>query len=254
VSQTSKIEWTDASWNPSTGCRKVSPGCKNCYAERFAERFRGVKGNPFEQGFDIKLWPQRIKLPLTWKKARMVFVDSMSDLFLKEIPSAFIKDVFNTMTAASWHTFQLLTKRSERMAQWTIKEYDSKTAKSWPQNVWLGVTVEDEKYLCRLDDLRKSPAEIRFVSFEPLLGKLNLKNKHLKGIDWVIVGGESGPFARPMEKEWVDEIYNVCKDCGVSFFFKQWGAFNEDGLKVGKKKAGRLFKNRFWNEMPIKLN
>jgi len=234
MSINSEIEWTDSTWNPVTGCTKVSPGCKHCYAELFAERWRGIQGHHFEQGFDLRLWPDRLKLPLTWKKPRTIFVNSMSDLFHEKIPLAFIKEVFRTMEKASWHTFQILTKRSERMAE-------VKSKLTWPENVWMGVSIETSEYLGRADHLREIPAAVRFLSLEPLLGPLRAFD--LSSIDWVIVGGESGPGARPMKPEWAVEIRDQCLEFGVPFFFKQWGG-------VQKKKNGRVLDGRTWDELP----
>lgn len=234
MSERSAIEWTDSTWNPVTGCNKVSPGCKHCYAEVFAERWRGIPGHPYEQGFDLRLWPERLDLPLSWKKARTIFVNSMSDLFHDRVPLPFIQRVFQTMENASWHTFQILTKRSERLAGLAAELI-------WPPNVWMGVSVETAKYLWRADDLRKVPAAVRFLSLEPLLGPLGALD--LSGIHWVIVGGESGPCARPMDAAWVRGIRKECRRQGVPFFFKQWGG-------VHRKKNGRLLDGRTWDEMP----
>ncbi len=234
MSEKSTIEWTDSTWNPVTGCTKVSPACKNCYAETFAERWRGVPGHPYEQGFDLRLWPDRLELPLTWKKPRTIFVNSMSDLFHEEVPFAFIRRVFRTMEGASWHTFQILTKRSERLAELSPKL-------DWPRNVWMGVSIETADYLWRADHLRDVPASVRFLSLEPLLGPLG--NLDLSDIHWVIVGGESGPRARPMETTWVRDIRKQCRRDGVPFFFKQWGG-------TRKKKNGRSLDGRTWDGMP----
>jgi len=234
MSEKSTIEWTDSTWNPVTGCTKVSPGCKNCYAETFAERWRGIPGHPYEQGFDLRLWPDRLELPLTWKKPRTIFVNSMSDLFHEKVPLDFIRRVFGTMERASWHTFQILTKRSERLAELAPDL-------RWPPNVWIGVSIETARYLQRADDLRKVQAAMRFLSLEPLLGPLGTLD--LSGIQWVIVGGESGPGARPVEAEWVREIRKQCRAARVPFFFKQWGG-------VQKKRNGRLLDGREWNGMP----
>jgi protein gp37 len=234
------IEWTEATWNPVTGCTKVSPGCAHCYAEIFAERFRGVSGHPYERGFDVELRPQRLDQPLGWTQRRLIFVNSMSDLFHEDIPDAYIHEVFKVMRKANWHTFQILTKRSERMDQLGRRL-------SWPDNVWMGVSVENQRWTCRVDDLRKVRAKVRFLSCEPLLGPLSLD---LRGIHWVIVGGESGPRARPMRAEWVRDIREQCQDAGVAFFFKQWGAHNEAGERVGKGKAGRLLDGSVWDGMP----
>lgn len=234
MSEKSTIEWTDSTWNPVTGCNKVSPGCKHCYAETFAERWRGIPGHPYEQGFDLRLWPDRLELPLTGKKPRTIFANSMSDLFHEKVPLAFIQRVFQTMESASWHTFQILTKRSERLAELALDL-------NWPPNVWMGVSIETAKYLWRADHLRKVPAAVRFLSLEPLLGPLGTFD--LSGIHWVIVGGESGPGARPIEAAWVRDIRKQCRREGVPFFFKQWGG-------VQKKKNGRLLDGRTWDGMP----
>lgn len=234
MSEKSAIEWTDSTWNPITGCSKVSPGCKHCYAETFAERWRGIPGHPYEQGFDLRLWPDRLDLPLTWKKTRTIFVNSMSDLFHEKVPLAFIQRVFRTMDKASWHRFQILTKRSERLAELAPDLI-------WPPNVWMGVSIETATYLWRADHLRQVPAAVRFLSLEPLLGPLGTLD--LSGIHWVIVGGESGPGARPMETKWVREIRKQCLAQGVPFFFKQWGG-------VQKKRNGRVLDGRTWNELP----
>ncbi len=241
MAQRSSIEWTEATWNPVTGCSKVSPGCAHCYAETFAERFRGVAGHPYERGFDLQLRPERLEQPLIWTEPRMIFVNSMSDLFHEDIPDKFIESVLGVMAEAHWHTFQILTKRSERLAQLAPRL-------SWPDNVWMGVSVENQRWTCRIDDLRKVPAKIRFLSCEPLLGPLRLD---LRGIDWVIVGGESGPHARPMKADWAREIRRQCEEADVAFFFKQWGAYNEAGERLGKKRAGRLLGERTWDSMPI---
>lgn len=223
MSINSTIEWTECTWNPTTGCHKISPGCLNCYAERFAERFRGTQGHPYEQGFDIKIWPERLKIPLSWKKSRLIFVDSMSDLFKEEIPEEFIYDVFSVMRQADWHQFQLLTKRPKRMIE------IARSLSDWPTNVWAGVSVESQAWIWRIDVLKELPAKIKFLSCEPLLGPLNLV---LDNLQWIIVGGESGPGARPMNIQWVRDIKEQCLEADVPFFFKQWGG-------VYKKKYGR---------------
>jgi protein gp37 len=234
MAEKSTIEWTNSTWNPVTGCDKVSAGCAHCYAERFAERFRGVPNHPFKQGFDLKLWEDRIELPLSWKTPKVIFVNSMSDLFHKDVPIKFIQKVFNTMKQAHWHTFQVLTKRAERLEEVSPKL-------SWAPNIWMGVSVESDRFTYRIDHLRKTKAHIKFLSLEPLLGPLpNLK---LKGINWAIVGGESGPGARPMDGSWVLEIKRQCIGAKVPFFFKQWGG-------VWKKRNGRLLQGRTWDQMP----
>jgi protein gp37 len=232
----STIEWTDATWNPVTGCTKVSPGCSHCYAERFAERFRGIPKHPYEQGFDLRLWPNRLSIPLTWKNPRRIFVNSMSDLFHDSVPEEFIREVFEVIARASWHQFQVLTKRSDRAAELS-------SCLKWRENIWMGVSVESEHYEYRIDDLRVTDAKIKFLSLEPLLGPLPKLN--LNGIDWVIVGGESGPGARVMKQEWVISIRNKCEKAGVPFFFKQWGGVN-------KKRGGRQLQGRTWDQFPMK--
>ena len=258
MSDRSKIEWTDATWNPVTGCTKVSPGCAHCYAETFARRFRGVPAHPYEQGFDLKLWPERLDLPLAWKERKMIFVNSMSDLFHEDVPDDFIAKVFAVMSQAKHHIFQVLTKRSERMLAWTRAHFCSGRSRkdgkaTWPKNVWLGVSLENQDYTWRIKNLQKSPAWIRFISIEPLLSPVSLDESLLDAIQWVIVGGESGPQARPMRPEWVYEIQNQCKKNHIPFFFKQWGAYDPMGRRVGKKKAGRVLDGRTWDEVPVSL-
>jgi protein gp37 len=234
----SAIEWTDATWNPVTGCTKISAGCDNCYAERFSERFRGVSGHPFENGFDLTLRPERLQQPLSWRRSRMVFVNSMSDLFHKEVPKEFIARVFDAMEAAHWHTFQVLTKRSSLMRDFLKARYGGDLG---PAHIWCGVSVEDGKRKSRIAHLQQAPAGVRFLSIEPLLGDVGELN--LDGIDWVIVGGESGPKARPMEEAWVRSIRDQCNAEGVAFFFKQWGGFRP-------KTGGRTLDGREWSEFP----
>jgi len=259
MSDKSKIEWTDATWNPVTGCTKVSAGCAHCYAETFAKRFRGVPDHPYEQGFDLKLWPGRLDLPLSWKERKMIFVNSMSDLFHEDVPDDFIEKVFDTMCRAKHHIFQVLTKRSDRMMAWTLKYFSSDRSRKdgkvkWPENVWLGVSLENQNYSWRIRHLQESPAYIRFISIEPLLSPISLDEALLDDIQWVIVGGESGPQARPMKPEWVYEIRKQCKKNCVPFFFKQWGTFNSSGKRVGKKGAGRVLDGRTWDEVPVSLS
>ena len=232
---TSKIEWTESSWNPVTGCTKVSEGCRNCYAERMARRLKAMGQPNYGNGFKVTCHPHTLTLPLKWKKPRTIFVNSMSDLFHEEIPLAFLDEIFFTMNEARWHTFQVLTKRAEYMAQISGRF-------NWSPNIWMGVTVESAKHVDRMDFLRDVPAAVRFLSLEPLLGPI--PDLNLDGIDWVIVGGESGPGARPMRKEWVLEIRDRCLNVGVPFFFKQWGG-------VQKKKAGRLLEDKIWDQMPL---
>lgn len=234
MGQDSSIEWTEATWNPVTGCDKVSPGCKFCYAERMAMRLQAMGQRNYRNGFEVTLQPQAVELPLTWKRPRTIFVNSMSDLFHKDIPVEFIQSVFSTMNRAHWHQFQVLTKRAERVA-----ELDN--VLPWAPNIWQGVSVESHAYVHRIDLLRETQAHVKFLSLEPLLGPL--RNLNLKGIHWAIVGGESGPGARPMEESWVLDIRDQCLDAGVPFFFKQWGGVN-------KKKAGRELEGRTWDDMP----
>lgn len=234
----SAIEWTDATWNPVTGCTKTSRGCDHCYAERFSERFRDVPGHPFESGFDLTLRPERLKQPLGWKRPRMIFVNSMSDLFHKDVPTTFIDQVFDTMERAHWHVFQVLTKRSSLMSRYLKARYSDAVT---PSNVWCGVSVEDGFAKGRIAHLRAAPASVRFLSLEPLLGPVGRLD--LSGIEWVIVGGESGPGARPMHPGWVREIREQCLAGGIAFFFKQWGG-------IRPKSGGRFLDNREWNEYP----
>ena len=230
----SSIEWTESTWNPITGCTKVSPGCKFCYAERMAKRIKAMGSANYENGFKLTLHEHVLELPLSWKKPQTIFVNSMSDLFHKNVPFEFIQKMFGVMNKAYWHRFQILTKRSERL-------FELDPLLTWTDNIWMGVSVENENYTYRIDHLRYTHAKVKFLSIEPLIGpieKLNLKN-----IDWVIVGGESGPGARPMKEEWVIKIRDECRKAKVPFFFKQWGGVN-------KKKNGRVLKGRTWEEMP----
>ncbi len=231
---TSKIEWTEETWNPVTGCSKISSGCKNCYAERMAFRLKAMRSNNYRNGFDVTCHEHLLTAPLTWKKSKKVFVNSMSDIFHKEVPLSFIQKIFKTMNHAFIHNFQVLTKRSTRLV-----ELNSQL--DWSENIWMGVTVENSESKYRIDNLRQSGAQIKFLSIEPLLDDLGEIN--LDGIDWVIVGGESGPKSRPMKKQWVESIKEQCLASRVPFFFKQWGGTN-------KKKAGRLLEGRTWDEMP----
>ena len=233
-----EMEWTDATWNPVTGCTKISTGCDHCYAERFSERFRGVPGHPFEAGFDLTLRPDRLETPLSWQRSRMIFVNSMSDLFHKEVPHSFIERVFDTMERADWHTFQVLTKRSSLMRNFLRKRYGNECG---PLHMWFGVSVEDGTKLSRVRHLQQAPAGVRFLSIEPLIGPVGKFD--LDGIDWVIVGGESGPGARHMDPDWVRDVRDQCLAAGVAFFFKQWG-----GLRP--KSGGRLLDGREWSQWP----
>lgn len=238
MSDGSTIEWTDATWNPVTGCTKITRGCDNCYAERFAERWRGIPGHPFENGFDLTLRPERVQQPLRWKRPRMIFVNSMSDLFHKKVPKRFIDSVFDTMEAAHWHVFQVLTKRSSLMRNYLRARYGDGRG---PAHIWCGVSVEDAKAKPRLAHLRESPAGVRFLSVEPLIGAVGTMD--LTGINWVIVGGESGPGARPIHLEWIREVRDQCLDQNVAFFFKQWGG-------PRPKSGGRELDGQEWNQFP----
>jgi protein gp37 len=230
----SSIEWTESTWNPLTGCTKISPGCKFCYAERMAKRLHGMGQARYTNGFKLTLHEDALELPLSWKKPQLIFVNSMSDMFHRDVPTWFIQKTFDVMRRASWHQFQVLTKRSDYLLEMSPSIV-------WPENVWMGVSVERQDYVSRIDDLRGTGAAVKFLSLEPLLGPL--RKLKLRGIDWVIVGGESGPGARPMEEEWVLEIKAQCEKARVLFFFKQWGGFN-------KKKTGRLLQGRTWDEIP----
>lgn len=230
----STIEWTEATWNPVTGCSKVSPGCAHCYAERFAERWRGTPGHPYEQGFDLRLWPQRLELPLHWRRPRLIFTNSMSDLFHEDVPLDFVEQVFAVMAKAHWHTFQVLTKRHERLAELA-------PLLPWPPNVWMGVSIENKRWVRRADYLRQVPAAVRFISAEPLLGPL--VGLELDGIDWVIAGGESGPGHRPVREDWLVDVRDRCLVAGVPYFFKQWGG-------PRPKSGGRLLEGKEWSQMP----
>jgi len=237
MSDATTIEWTraddgtsGATWNPVTGCTKVSPGCAHCYAETFAERFRGVAGHHYEQGFDLRLWPERLELPLRWRRPRRIFVNSMSDLFHEDVPTAYVREVFEVMQGASWHTFQVLTKRHQRLVELAPQL-------PWPPNVWMGVSIENRRFVERADALRQVPAAVRFISAEPLLGPL--AGLSLEGIHWLIAGGESGPRARPMHPAWVMDLRDRCQAAGVAFFFKQWGAHLPE-TAGGDRISGRL--------------
>jgi protein gp37 len=238
MAEKSTIEWTNSTWNPVTGCTKISPGCDFCYAERFSERFRGVNGHPFQNGFDLTLRPERIAQPLSWSKPRMIFVNSMSDLFHKEVPHSHIDQVFDTMEKADWHVFQVLTKRSSLMRNYVNKRYRGRLV---PEHIWLGVSVEDSKRRSRITHLQQAAVAIRFLSVEPLIGDPG--ELDLGGIEWVIAGGESGPRARPMKEEWVKSARDQCVRQGVPFFFKQWGG-------IRPKAGGRLLEGKEWNEFP----
>ncbi len=235
MAQGSSIEWTEATWNPVTGCTKISPGCKHCYAERMAERLQAMGQPNYKNGFELTLQPQMLELPLCWRTPQTIFVNSMSDLFHDEVPLAYIQRAFDVMRRAHWHRFQVLTKRAARLA-----ELDAKI--EWASNIWMGVSVESAKYVERIDDLRSTRAAVRFLSLEPLLEPL--PSLELRGIHWVIVGGESGPKARPMDAAWVIDLRDQCRRARVPFFFKQWGGRN-------KKRAGRLLEGRTWDEMPV---
>ena len=235
MASNSSIEWTESTWNPVTGCTKVSPGCKHCYAERMAKRLQAMGQSNYTNGFELTLQEHAIQLPLHWKKPQVIFVNSMSDLFHEDIPVEFILRAFDVMKRADWHQFQILTKRSDRLLELNAML-------SWAPNIWMGVSVENQDYTFRIDHLRGTNAHIKFLSLEPLLG--SLRSLDLTGIDWVIVGGESGPGARPMDPSWVIEIREQCQMAQVPFFFKQWGGIN-------KKKTGRELEGKTWDDMPM---
>ena len=234
----SRIEWTESTWNPLTGCNKISPGCKHCYAERMAKRLHAMGQPNYVNNFKLTMHPQALEKPLEWKTPQFIFVNSMSDLFHKDVPLEFVQQVFDVMKRAHWHQFQVLTKRSERLLELSPKL-------EWADNIWMGVSVENADYTFRIDHLRKTGAKTKFLSVEPLLGPIPKMN--LKGINWVIVGGESGPGARPLEREWVTGVRDQCLKAKVPFFFKQWGG-------VQKKKAGRLLDGRTWDDMPKEMS
>lgn len=234
MGQKSTIEWTESTWNPVTGCTKISPGCKNCYAERMAHRLQAMRNKNYANGFALTLQPHMLEKPLSWKRPQFIFVNSMSDLFHEDVPLDYIRQVFDVMDRAHWHQFQVLTKRAD-----VVESYSSLI--DWPPNVWMGVSVESAAYTFRIDHLRRTGARIKYLSLEPLLGPL--PDLDLIGIDWVIVGGESGPGCRPILEDWVLDIRDQCRVQNVPFFFKQWGGVN-------KKKSGRLLEERTWDEMP----
>ena len=238
MSTQSRIEWTESTWNPLTGCTKISPGCKHCYAERMSKRLKAMGQPNYVNGFKLTMHEHVLEKPLEWKTPQVIFVNSMSDLFHKDVPLEFVQRTFDVMKRAHWHHFQVLTKRSERLLELSPHL-------EWAENIWMGVSVENADYTFRIDDLRKTGAKIKFLSVEPLLGPLPKMN--LKGIDWVIVGGESGPGARPLEEAWVTGVRDQCTKAKVPFFFKQWGG-------VHKKKAGRVLEGRTWDEMPVNIN
>jgi protein gp37 len=238
MADNSAIEWTDTTWNPVTGCTKISAGCDNCYAERFSERFRGVAGHPFRTGFDLTLRPERLLQPFAWKRPRMIFVNSMSDLFHKEIAASYIASVFDTMERADWHVYQVLTKRSSLMQKFINARYQKRPV---PPHIWLGVSIENAPARSRIAHLRKANASVRFLSIEPLIAPVD--ELDLTHIDWVIVGGESGYRARPMKPEWALDIRDQCLNAGVAFFFKQWGGRSP-------KAAGRLLDGEEWSQFP----
>jgi protein gp37 len=234
MGQASNIEWTQMTWNPATGCSKVSPGCAHCYAETFAERWRGIPGHHYEQGFDLRLWPERLEQPLHWRRPRRIFVNSMSDLFHEDIPDAFVEQIFEVMGRAHWHTFQILTKREDRLTA-LAPHLD------WHPNVWMGTTIENRRFVHRADALREVPAAVRFISAEPLLGPL--QGLELAGIDWLIAGGESGYRHRRLDLDWVRDLRDRCVDSDTAFFFKQVGGHTP-------KSGGRKLDGRTWDEYP----
>lgn len=231
----SGIEWTESTWNPITGCTKISPGCQHCYAERMALRLHAMGTSQYARGFKLTLQPASLELPLGWKKPQTIFVNSMSDLFHEKVPFEFIQQIFAVMKKAHWHTFQVLTKRAERLSQLA-------TDIDWPPNVWMGVSIESDHYTYRADHLRSTGAKVKFLSLEPLLGPL--PSLDLDHLDWVIVGGESGPGSRPIEEAWVTDLRDKCQRAEVPFFFKQWGGVN-------KKRSGRLLEGRTWDGLPV---
>jgi protein gp37 len=241
MAQKSQIEWTDATWNPVTGCTKIGAGCDNCYAERFAERWRGTPNHPYSQGFDLTLWPNRLSQPAAWKKPRMIFVNSMSDLFHKDIHRSYIDKVFDVMESVDWHVYQVLTKRSSLMRNYVSRRYANASV---PNHIWLGVSVEDSAHKSRIQHLKQINSAARFISFEPLLGQI--ADVDLRGIAWAIVGGESGPRARPMKEEWARLLRDICDHDGVAFFFKQWGG-------PRPKSGGRLLDGSEWNGFPWQI-
>lgn len=234
MSTYTSIEWTDLTWNPITGCTKISPGCANCYAERFAKRLQAMGVPQYQDGFEVRIHENLVERPLTIKSPKHIFLNSMSDLFHEDVPQYFIKKIFTTMNSAHWHLFQILTKRSDML-------FKMNQVLTWSENIWMGVSIENEKFMNRLDDLRKTNASLKFISFEPLLGPIPKIN--LDGIDWVIVGGESGPRSRAVEKEWITQIRDQCIKTNIPFFFKQWGGKN-------KKKNGRLLEGIVWDQFP----
>jgi protein gp37 len=234
----SAIEWTEATWNPVTGCDEVSPGCAHCYAKTFAERWRGVPDHPYEQGFALRQWPERLDQPLKWRRSRTIFVNSMSDLFHEDIPDDFIGRVFDVMVKADWHVFQILTKRHERLLE--LAE-----GLPWPPNVWMGVSIENRRFVHRADYLRQVPAAVRFISAEPLLGPL--EHLDLDRIDWLIAGGESGHKHRPMKAEWALTLRDQCAAAGTAFFFKQWGGRTP-------KAGGRELDGQTWDAFPARAS
>ena len=234
MAQGSDIEWTESTWNPVTGCTKISPGCKHCYAKRMAERLRAMGQANYVNGFELALQPHMLEIPLQWKKPQTIFVNSMSDLFHEDVPIGYIRRVFDVMARANWHRFQVLTKRASRLAELSPRLV-------WAPNVWMGVSVENAKYVYRIDELRSAGSSVKFLSLEPLLGPMSDLDLH--GIDWVIVGGESGPGARLVNPRWVTDLRDQCERANVPFFFKQWGGTN-------KKRTGRLLDGRTWDQMP----
>jgi protein gp37 len=241
----SSIEWTDATWNPVTGCTEVSPGCDHCYARVFAERWRGIPGHHYEQGFDMRLWPERLNFPLKWKKPRRIFVNSMSDLFHQKVPDSFILQVIEVMLEADWHIYQVLTKRPSRLLRLvpsiTSLVQAKRGSSTWPTNIWFGVSVESMKYSWRVQRLQRTPAAVRFISAEPLLDSLH--NLDIANIHWVIAGGESGPGHRACSPEWIRELRDKCEQTKAAFFFKQWGGRTP-------KAGGRILDGRTWDELP----
>ena len=246
MSEYTKIEWTERTWNPITGCDKISPGCKNCYAERMSEGNRGKRGNKYEFGFDLRLHEYVLSKPMHWSKPKLIFVNSMSDMFHKGVPDEFIQRIFSVMNRSKKHIFQILTKRSKRVLEMSDDLH-------WGPNIWMGVSVENTRFCSRIKNLVKTGAQIKFVSFEPLIEDIDMthKEKALEQLDWIVVGGEKGPGARIMRKSWAENIYRFAKEYDIPFFFKQWGEFDYLGNKVGVNAAGRLWEGKLLEEMPF---
>lgn len=256
MSVKSSIAWTESTWNPVTGCTICSPGCKHCYAKAFAERFRGVPGHAYEQGFDVRLWENRLEMPKRWRKPRLVFANSMSDFWHEEVPDEFIETIFETISETPRHTYQILTKRPERMLEWALARYgfgEKDDKPTMPSNAWIGVSVELQVYVSRIHLLQQMPTSNRFVSFEPVLGEIVLEQGDMKGIGWAIIGGESGAKARRMMPEWADMLVGACKSYNVPCFFKQWGTFDETGARLKSKYDRQDYRGKILHEYPPEM-